>query len=103
MCPCRTGPPGASPTTWGVPPVAQFKMAWDGLASGSHGSIDGVGDRRRVHKLGVCIYEAMRSADARFMLKVAQTIWLARDARRQRLLIRFRAVGLRLNHNITGR
>lgn len=59
----------------------------------AHSGIDGVGSERTIHKLSWCVYEALREADAKFLVHKAHTVWLARDARRQRLLVRFRAVG----------
>ena len=61
----------------------------------ARGGIEGVGGANRVKKGAWCLYEVLREADAAFLLHTAQTIWLARDARKQRLLIRFRAVGFK--------
>ena len=41
-----------------------------------------------LNSLGACT----READVNFLLQEASTVWLARDGRRQRLRIRFRAV-----------
>ena len=80
---------------FGAPPLEHFKTVWDALSKGQHatGGIEGIGCKGRVIKLAWCLYETLREADAKFLLKDASTIWLARDGRRQRLLIRFRAVG----------
>ena len=45
-------------------------------------------------KLQYCLAEASREKDFDF-LKSAHVIWLGRDERHGRLLVRFRAVGLR--------
>jgi len=70
-------------------------MAWNYIVKGGHAraGLDGVGKQRQMQKLLWCVYESLRKSDADFLVNTAQTIWLARDARRQRLLIRFRAVG----------
>ena len=70
-------------------------MVWDNLSKGQHarGGMEGIGCRGRILKLAWCLYETLREADANFLLKKASTVWLARDGRKQRLLIRFRAVG----------
>ena len=86
-----------SVAVWGAPPIDHFRTVWDNLSAGHHAraGIDGVGNETRVQKLAWCLYETLREADADFLLHTAHTIWLARDGRRQRLLIRFRAVGFK--------
>ena len=92
-----TTPETGSVAVWGAPPIDHFRAAWDKLSAGHHirAGIDGVGNATRVQKLAWCLYETLREADAHFLLHTAHTIWLARDGRRQRLLIRFRAVGFK--------
>lgn len=82
---------------WGAPPLEHFRLVWDNLRDGghTHNGIVGVGSHSRVAKISWCIYETLRKSDAEFLLNTAQTIWLARDARKQRLLLRFRAVGFK--------
>jgi hypothetical protein len=82
---------------WGAPPTDHFRLVWDSLRNGVHlaAGIEGIGKYRKCNKIAWCLYETLRRADADFLLHTAQTIWLARDARKQRLLIRFRAVGFK--------
>lgn len=70
-------------------------MAWCALREGRRPrkGIDDVGSDKRIGKLSWCIHEALREADAKFLTRSASCIWLARDARKHRLLVRFRAVG----------
>ena len=82
---------------WGAPPTDHFRLVWDRLRAGAHlaAGIEGVGKYKKCNKIAWCLYETLRRSDANFLLDTAQTIWLARDARKQRLLIRFRAVGFK--------
>jgi hypothetical protein len=82
---------------WGAPPLEHFRLVWNSLRNGSHmaSGIEGVGSYSKCCKVAWCLYETLREADADFLVKTAQTIWLARDARKQRHLTRFRAVGFK--------
>ena len=77
--------------------MEHFRLVWDNLRKGGHArsGIAGVGGDRRIKKIAWCLYESLRETDAEFLLNTAQTVWLARDARKQRLLVRFRAVGFK--------
>jgi hypothetical protein len=75
-----------------APPTGEFETVWDQVAAGRRcrRGIDKVGSEKRVTKLSWCVYEALREADAAF-LDASDVVWLARDARQSRLLIRFKA------------
>ena len=79
----------------GAPPSEQLHDVWDNVCKGNRRGNELIGSRMRFNKIAWFPYEALREADAKFLLQTAQTMWLARDARRQRLLIRFRAVGFK--------
>jgi len=87
--------PGSVSVALGAPPSEQFLEVWDNVSEGNRGGTDLIGSSMRVNKIAWSLYEALREADAIFLLQRAQTVWLARDARRQGLLIRFRAVGFK--------
>ena len=53
-----------------------------------------VGGKEKTQKLQFCVGEAIREKDFSFLNK-AHVVWLGRDQRHGRLLVRFRAVGLR--------
>jgi hypothetical protein len=76
----------------GAPPIEEFQTVWTQIAAGQRcrRGIAAIGSEKRVVKLSGCLYEALRETDARFLLQ-SQVIWLARDARQGRLLIRFKA------------
>jgi len=82
---------------WGAPPTDHFRLVWDSLRGGVHlaAGIEGVGKVGKTNKKCSKIAWRLYRSDANFLLDTAQTIWLARDARKQRLLIRFRAVGFK--------
>lgn len=74
----------------------RFSQAWksccDGLATASPGMKD-IGGRRKVGKYQWCVYEALRESQCAFLL-TAHVVWLARDERAGRLLVRYRAARL---------
>jgi hypothetical protein len=67
-----------------------FRAAWDARSGRGRTDDGGAGAADKLVKLQWCIYEAIRSADEAF-LKDAIVLWLGRDERHGRLLVRFRA------------
>jgi len=88
---CLPGPSGE--TVLGAPPVEQFQAVWEAARDGlrMRKGVDIVGQREKVTKLQWCIGEALREQDWAF-IKKSELIWLGRDERHGRLLIRYRAV-----------
>jgi len=83
----------------GRPHVLMKRASTDvrSLRAGVHlaAGIEGVGKYKKCNQVAWCLYATLRRSAANFLLDTAQTIWLARDVRKQRLLIRFRAVGFK--------
>ena len=91
-----------------APPAEDFQTVWAQLAAGRRcrRGIATIGSERRVVKLAGCLYEALREADAHFLLH-SDVIWLARDARQSRLLIRFKCAAFQkgeivVKHGVLG-
>lgn len=80
-----------------APPAKEFAAVLRHVRGGQRlrRGLDGVGSRERARKLEWALSEAMRERDAHFLVRTAQCVWFARDARHGRLLFRFRAVGFK--------
>lgn len=82
---------GAPELVVGAPDWHRFSAAWDGCCAGSsYAAMKHVGSKTKIARLQWCLYEALRKRYLEF-LKKAQVVWLARDERHGRLLIRFKA------------
>ena len=73
-----------------APEFAKFWAVWDAVSDGSKAHNI---DRRKMCKIENCLNEALREKDLKFLLG-AECIWVARDERKGRLLVRYRAVKL---------
>lgn len=91
-----------------APSIDEFQTVWANLEAGQRcrRGIAAIGSEKRVFKMSGCLYEALRESDSRF-LQQADVIWLARDARQGRLLVRFKAAhfakgAIHVKHGILG-
>ena len=73
----------------GAPEVHEFMAVWVALAKGKLPTKD-IWDRRRINKIRFMLSTVQKRRDWRFLMEVA-VIAIIRDARKRRLLLRFRA------------
>jgi len=97
----EVGPTGMP--TAGAPSEIDFKVAWDMASKGHapHENLDGIAERKKIHRMWFCLYEAMAEKDRLFLERA--TISLARDERHFKLFIRYAATdeGLALRRGQT--
>lgn len=89
-----------------APAVSAFRKTLDHILlhrGSAHNGIPEVGQAAKVRKIILCLAEACKRMDQRFLMH-AQSIALARDGRKCRLSIRFAAVdaGLRVRRGVLG-